>query len=114
MPEINLPTVHFEFDRTYLTGIEKAILDSLIADRLQPDPQLRIGIYGHTDSEGTEQYNLSLSRRRAESVKHYLEAKGIDKERMETQGFGESMPLNDNKTAEDRAENRRVEFEILK
>ncbi len=113
-PPPKLPTVLFDFDHSDLNGVARAILDSFVADILQPDPRLRIRITGHTDSIGTEAYNMGLSIRRAESVKRYLESKGIAKNRLETLGLGESQPLNDNATAAKRALNRRVEFELLK
>ena len=108
------PTVLFDFDRYNLTGVARAILDSFVADMLQPDPRLHIRINGHTDSVGTESYNQKLSIRRAQSVRKYLENKGIASDRMEIRGFGETQPLNDNATPEKRALNRRVEFELLK
>jgi OOP family OmpA-OmpF porin len=68
---------------------------------------------GHTDSIGTDAYNQRLSIRRAEAVKSYLVSKGVEKNRVYTEGKGEKQPVADNKTAEGRAKNRRVEIEVV-
>jgi OOP family OmpA-OmpF porin len=68
---------------------------------------------GHTDSVGSDSYNQALSVRRAEAVKAYLISKGIEKNRVYTEGKGEKQPVADNKTAEGRAKNRRVEIEVV-
>jgi hypothetical protein len=68
---------------------------------------------GHTDSVGSDAYNQKLSVRRAEAVKAYLVSKGIEKNRVYTEGKGEKQPVADNKTAEGRAKNRRVEIEVV-
>ncbi|MGQ9864200.1 MAG: OmpA family protein [Bacteroidia bacterium] len=86
-----------------------------IAIFLEKNPTLRIRIHGHTDIGAVDdpQYNLRLSKMRAENVKSYLVSKGISPERIETQGHGNTKPIADNATAEGRALNRRVEFEVL-
>ncbi|NBO15990.1 MAG: OmpA family protein, partial [Betaproteobacteria bacterium] len=68
---------------------------------------------GHTDSVGSDAYNQKLSVRRAEAVKAYLVTKGIEKNRIYTEGKGERSPVADNKTAAGRAKNRRVEVEVV-
>jgi OOP family OmpA-OmpF porin len=68
---------------------------------------------GHTDSIGGDAYNQKLSVRRADAVKNYLVDKGIEKNRVYTEGKGEKQPVADNKTAEGRAKNRRVEIEVV-
>ena len=68
---------------------------------------------GHTDSIGTEAYNLKLSERRAQAVKAYLVSKGIDASRIYSEGKGEAQPIASNKTAEGRAKNRRVDIEVV-
>lgn len=73
-------------------------------------PDLRIEIAGHTDSEGDEAFNLALSRERAWAVKAYLSGRGIDGSRIRTRGAGETEPIADNRTAQGRAQNRRIEF----
>ena len=68
---------------------------------------------GHTDSKGTDAYNQKLSIRRSEAVKAYLLDKGIEKNRIYTEGKGESQPVADNSTKEGQAKNRRVEIEVV-
>ena len=68
---------------------------------------------GHTDSVGTEAYNQKLSVRRSEAVKAYLVSKGIEKNRVYTEGKGKTQPVADNNTAEGRSKNRRVEIEVV-
>ena len=68
---------------------------------------------GHTDSIGTDAYNQRLSVRRAEAVKAYLVSRGIEANRVYTEGKGEKQPVADNKTAAGRAKNRRVEIEVV-
>ncbi len=76
-------------------------------------PFLRIAIAGHTDDEGADDMNMELSRARAEAVRAYLVDKGIATGRLTAEGFGETMPIGNNKTAGGRAKNRRIEFKIL-
>jgi len=77
---------------------------------LTDDPGLNFSIEGHTDSQGNPGINQPLSENRAEAVKNWLAGKGIDPSRLTTQGFGDSKPIDTNKTTEGRANNRRVEF----
>ena len=74
---------------------------------------VRIRIAGHTDNQGTAKHNMSLSRRRAESVSRYLQSQGIEAKRIESVGHGASKPVKSNDTAEGRAENRRTECHII-
>ncbi|MEO6973648.1 MAG: outer membrane protein OmpA [Rhodoferax sp.] len=102
----------FNFDKSVLKPEGKAKLDDLI-DKIK-DINLEVIIaVGHTDSIGTVAYNQKLSVRRAEAVKAYLVSKGIEKNRVYTEGKGKSQPVADNKTAEGRAKNRRVEIEVV-
>ena len=71
---------------------------------------VKVEIAGHTDSVGTDEYNMGLSLRRAESVRNYLVDKGIPADRLTIRGYGESQPVADNATAEGRFQNRRVEL----
>ncbi len=105
--------VNFEFNSAMLTDGSYPILYGAV-QFLNQHPDLDIEIQGHTDNIGSDSYNEDLSRRRAETVKHYLESKGIDSSRLSVKGFGESVPIADNKTAEGRALNRRIEFKVLK
>ncbi|KMQ69250.1 membrane protein [Chryseobacterium sp. FH2] len=108
---LNESIVNFAFDSSNLTSPAQANLDKL-AKVLADNPDTDINIYGHTDSKGSDSYNLSLSQRRADAVKAYLSGKGIASSRMITKGEGESMPIATNDTDEGRAKNRRVEFAI--
>lgn len=82
----------------------------MILGLLNNDPGLKFSIEGHTDSQGGAGINKPLSERRAEAVKTWLEGKGIASARLKSAGFGDSKPLDSNKTPEGRANNRRVEF----
>ncbi len=101
----------FDFDKAVLKPEGKAKLDDL-ASKMQ-DINVEVITVGHTDSVGTDAYNQKLSIRRAESVKAYLQAKGIEANRIYTEGKGESQPVDSNKTAAGRAKNRRVEIEVV-
>ncbi len=103
--------VNFGFDSSDLTSAAKANLDKL-AQVLKNNMDTNINIYGHTDSKGTDAYNLSLSERRAAAVKNYLVSQGVSSSRMFTMGVGEKEPVASNDTDAGRAENRRVEFAI--
>lgn len=103
--------VNFGFDSSDLTPAAKANLDKL-AQVLKNNMDTNINIYGHTDSKGTDAYNLSLSERRAAAVKNYLVSQGVSASRMFTMGVGEKEPVASNDTDAGRAENRRVEFAI--
>lgn len=84
------------------------------ADYLNQMNDTSVKVTGHTDSRGAEAYNQKLSERRANAVKTYLEDKGIAADRINASGAGETQPIASNKTKEGRAENRRVEVEIVK
>jgi OmpA-OmpF porin, OOP family len=83
-----------------------------VARVLAENPALRVRVEGHTDSQGGARKNLRISRARAEAVRRHLIARGIDKNRIVSQGYGEEKPVADNRTAAGRAQNRRVEFVI--
>ena len=102
----------FDFDKSVLKPEGKAKLDDL-ASKLQGMNLEVIIAVGHTDSVGTDAYNQKLSVRRAEAVKGYLVSKGIEANRVYTEGKGEKQPVADNKTAAGRAKNRRVEIEVV-
>jgi len=101
----------FGFDRSDLSDEAKVNLDKLVTV-LNHYPDTNIEIQGHTDSTGPEDYNQSLSERRASSVSAYLVNNGIVNDRVTTVGFGETTPKYDNETEEGRAQNRRVDFLI--
>jgi OOP family OmpA-OmpF porin len=108
---IVLQGVHFEYDSAELTAASYAIL-SQAAESLRGQQSMAVEVAGHTDSAGSDAYNLKLSARRAQSVVDFLVAQGIDRSRLSSVGYGEMRPVADNSTAEGRASNRRVEFRV--
>jgi OOP family OmpA-OmpF porin len=102
----------FDFDKSVLKPEGRAKLDDLVSKMSGLNLEVIIAV-GHTDSVGTASYNQRLSVRRAEAVKSYLVGKGVEKNRVYTEGKGEKQPVADNKTAEGRAKNRRVEIEVV-
>ena len=102
----------FDFDKSVLKPEGKAKLDDLVGKVKGINLEVIIAV-GHTDSVGSDAYNQKLSVRRSEAVKAYLVSKGIEKNRVYTEGKGEKQPVADNKTKEGRAKNRRVEIEVV-
>ena len=102
----------FDFDKSNLKPEGRASLDELVSKIQGINLEVIVAV-GHTDSVGTEQYNQGLSERRANSVKEYLVSKGIEPGRVYTEGKGELQPIATNQTAEGRAQNRRVEIEVV-
>lgn len=102
----------FDFDKSVLKADGKAKLDDLAGKVKAINLEVIIAV-GHTDSVGTDAYNQKLSVKRAEAVKAYLVTKGIEKNRVYTEGKGEKQPVADNKTAAGRTKNRRVEIEVV-
>ena len=102
----------FDFDKAVLKPEGKAKLDDIVSKVGGVNLEVIIAV-GHTDSIGTDAYNQRLSVRRAEAVKAYLVSKGIEKNRVYTEGKGEKQPVADNKTSAGRAKNRRVEVEVV-
>ena len=109
---ICLFNINFDFDSYRLRKESYPHLDE-VAMMMNAFPEMRIKIIGHTDSLGSDDYNLKLSYNRAKSVIRYLQTKGIDKDRMVPEGFGEKYPIDTNSTPEGRFHNRRVEIEVL-
>ena len=108
---VNLPDVTFAVDSTTISPSFRAALDEVAAS-LQKYPNSLVDVMGHTDSTGSDAYNLDLSRRRAESVANYLVSRGTNRARIATVGYGEQYPRADNATEAGRALNRRVEIRI--
>ena len=102
----------FDFDKSVLKAEGKAKLDDLVGKVAGISLEVIIAV-GHTDSVGPDAYNQKLSIARSEAVKAYLVSKGIEKNRVYTEGKGEKQPVADNKTSEGRAKNRRVEIEVV-
>lgn len=102
----------FDFDRAVLKPEARAKLDDLVGKTSAVALEVIIAV-GHTDSAGSDAYNQKLSVARSEAVKAYLVGKGIEKNRVYTEGKGEKQPVADNKTAEGRSKNRRVEIEVV-
>ena len=107
-----LRNVFFDFDKSTLKKESNIELDKLAA-YLQENGTVKIEIGGHTDNQGSAEYNEKLSLERAKSVYNYLISKGIDKNRMSFKGYGMSQPIATNETEEGRALNRRTEFKIV-
>jgi OOP family OmpA-OmpF porin len=102
----------FDFDKSVLKPEGKAKLDDIVGKLGGIALEVIIAV-GHTDSVGSDAYNDALSVRRSEAVKAYLVDKGVEKNRVYTEGKGEKQPVADNKTADGRAKNRRVEIEVV-
>lgn len=107
----DLGEVLFAFDSAKLTPAAMATLDTVV-EKLKGADVVGIKVNGHTDSTGTDAYNQSLSERRAASVVDYLSSQGVAADKMSSEGFGESKPVEDNGTKEGRAQNRRVEIMV--
>ncbi len=101
----------FGFDKSDLNENSKGNLNNLVTT-LNKYPDTNIEVQGHTDNTGADDYNMSLSKRRASTVSQYLANQGISSRRMSTKGYGESAPNYNNDNEDSRAQNRRVEFLI--
>jgi outer membrane protein OmpA-like peptidoglycan-associated protein len=109
---VRLENIYFDFDKTNLREESFEELDKL-RDLLEKYPKMEIEISGHTDSKGSDDYNLELSQGRADAVRSYLVENGISELRVISKGYGETVPLEDNDTEEGRQINRRVQFTVL-
>jgi outer membrane protein OmpA-like peptidoglycan-associated protein len=107
--------VNFVFNSARLTPDSEPLLDE-VAEAVKAALKLvaRVRIEGYTDELGSKQYNLELSKKRAEVVRSYLVRRGVDGTKVETIGFGQQKPMGDNRTESGRAQNRRVEFILVK
>jgi len=107
-----LKNIFFDFDKSSLR--EESIVELQNVYQIMKDyPKLKVEISGHTDNKGSNEYNKSLSMRRAQVVVDWLVKKGINKDRLVAKGYGEEQPITTNDTNEGRQENRRTEFKIL-
>ena len=108
-----LDVVHFETGKARIKSRSHKLLDN-VAAVLGKHPEIkRIRVEGHTDDQGDDAANKSLSQKRADSVRDYLVGKGVAPERLESAGFGEEKPIAENSSSSGRAQNRRVEFNIV-
>ncbi|MDN5204003.1 OmpA family protein [Fulvivirgaceae bacterium BMA10] len=107
-----LNNIFFDFDKSVLKPESFAELDRMV-EFMQENPKMTFEISGHTDSDGTDAYNIGLSRRRAEAVHDFFIKKGVDAKRLVAKGYGETRPIATNETDEGRQQNRRVELVIL-
>ena len=103
--------IFFDTNKATIKPVSFGLLNE-VAKALKDFPKMNVRIEGHTDSQGSDSKNLKLSQGRANSVRTYLIGQGIDPSRMEARGFGESVPIADNRTDAGREQNRRVEFLI--
>lgn len=110
---ITLRDITFEFNSSRLTANAQRLMENVVSF-LRSDKAVKLAISGHTDSVASDDYNLKLSRDRANEVRDYLIGYGISPSRLEAAGFGETRPVASNDTAEGRELNRRVEFRIQK
>lgn len=104
--------IYFDTEKFNINSASQKTLDKL-AGIFKEYPDTNILVEGHTDSAGSDAYNLTLSKNRAQAVTNYLVNNGVSKDRFETKWYGESQPKYDNSTAEGRAKNRRVELAIV-
>jgi OOP family OmpA-OmpF porin len=107
-----LQGVTFEYNSSNLTADSRPVLNEVAAD-LKRYPRLKVELQGHTDSVGSDAYNMKLSAQRANSVRVYLVSQGVPEQQLTSRGFGETQPAADNKTEEGRAQNRRVVMNVL-
>ena len=104
-------TVYFDTAKTTIKRRSFALLNE-VARVMADNPKIKVRIEGHTDSRGSDTYNLKLSDGRAASVRQYMIDQGVTSDRMTSKGYGERVPIADNRTRAGRADNRRVEFVI--
>ncbi len=110
---INLGDINFRFGTAELEPQATDYLNQVV-DLMRKAPNIELYIQGYTDNIGSEEFNKQLSSNRAQNVQMYLEEKGVEADRLISEGFGSSKPIADNSTSEGRARNRRVEMEVFK
>lgn len=103
--------VNFEFDESFIPEVNKPVLDRAV-EIMEQVPDMELLIIGHTDAIGTNDYNIPLSQRRAQSIKDYLVEQGADASRLKIKGMGESDPIATNETEQGRFRNRRIEYVV--
>lgn len=110
---VRLKNIYFDFDKTTLKNESFTELDKVV-DFLKQNPSVEIEISGHTDNKGSDEYNANLSQGRSEAVVNYIISQGVDGYRLSAHGYGEAKPIDTNDSEEGRANNRRVEFTVMK
>lgn len=110
--KVVLNNIFFEIGKAELKPISYVELNKAV-DLMKKNPGMKIEVGGHTDSQGADANNLALSQKRAQSVVEYMVLAGIERDRLIAKGYGETVPIADNSTAEGRAANRRTEFVIV-
>jgi outer membrane protein OmpA-like peptidoglycan-associated protein len=108
-----LENIFFEFNKTTLLPASFPELDKVVSFIIDNDIKM-IEISGHTDSEGSDSYNQKLSEGRAAAVVTYLASKGVNPDRLLAVGYGEGRPIDSNQTEQGQAQNRRVEFTLIR
>jgi outer membrane protein OmpA-like peptidoglycan-associated protein len=108
-----LDKVYFDVNKDIIQKRSYNLLDQ-VASILKSHPELtKVRVEGHTDADGSDEANLDLSDRRAKAVRRYLAERGVDEERLDAQGFGETRPVAANNNKKNKEKNRRVEFVIV-
>jgi OOP family OmpA-OmpF porin len=111
---VRLKNIYFDFNKTTLKPESFVELNKVVTF-LDQNPTVEVEIAGHTDNKGSDEYNINLSQGRSQAVVDYLVTQGaIDRSRLTAKGYGEGKPIDTNDTEEGRANNRRVEFTVLK
>jgi len=118
LDDVNILPIFYDYNSAKITPASEKIIDDYLLKLMKEKPGLKIEIMSHTDSRGNDDYNMSLSQQRAQSVVNYLVSNGISRERLVARGFGESRLKNRcangvNCTEEEHQQNRRTEFRIL-
>lgn len=118
LADYNVLPIYYEFNSARLTEDSKRVVEEKIFKLMKAKPLISVEISSHTDSRATDEYNLDLSQRRAQSVVDYLASKGIERRRLVARGFGESQPVNTcidgvPCSEEEHAKNRRTEFRVI-
>jgi len=108
-PLVTLHGPQFDFNKATLKPAGKKMVDEAVTV-MKDKPSMKVSVEGHTDSIGSDAYNLKLSERRAQAVRDYMVSQGIDAARISVKGWGKTKPIASNKTETGRAENRRVEI----
>jgi len=101
-------SANFDFNKATIKPSGRDVLDGAVKT-LRDNPSLHVVVEGHTDSVGSDAYNMRLSEKRAKAVRDYLVREGVEPSRITTRGYGKSRPVASNDTAEGRSENRRAE-----